>query len=149
MKIIKISASKGDSLSAAPFNHEKCGTNCDNLIQEWDSAMTAVVNELEKIGVVGNAKPDGDFDVNPRYEVRPGEVFSRYLDVVIISEDGAHKNFLKALHTPLPKLKKSYRVGISPQIVGWDILFAVYLERDQAQVWCPAKHYFEFLRKGH
>jgi len=44
-------------------------------------------------------------------------------------------------------LKKEYRIGISPEIYGWDVLFGVYLERFQAQVWCPNKVYFQHLQK--
>lgn len=146
VRIINISARKSDSLSAAQFNAVKCTSNCEELIAEWDSAMAAIVNELEKIGVVGNAKPDADFDLNRFYTVRPGEIFSRYVDVVIISQAGAYKNFVKAVHCALSKTTNAYRVGISPQIPGWETLFAVYLETHQAQVWCPDKRYFQFIR---
>ena len=147
MRLIKISASKSVSLCAMPFNHGKCGANCDELTKEWDGVMRSVSKGLEKIGVLGNENPDGDFDVNPYYSARPGEVFSRYIDVCVISERGAYKDLLTPLHAILMGLKKPYRIGISPQIVGWNILFAVYLERDQAQVWCPNKTYFERLLK--
>jgi hypothetical protein len=119
-----------------------------HLAEEWDEAIQALGSELREVGEIGNADPAADFDINPYYPIRPGATFSRYIDVVVISRAGAYKNFVNAVYRGLSKLRNAYRVGISPQIPGWTALFNVYLECDQAQVWCPDKRYFEFLRNA-
>jgi len=145
MRIIKISADKGDSLAAIAFNSEVCKSNVKELEAEWDKMKDTVVARLARLGPVGNAKPDADFDVNPYYKIRQGDLFSRFIDVCVISEKGAYLDFLKAVYSVLKKSEKKYRICIRPEIVGWGGLFYVFLEVDQAQVWCRDKAYGNWL----
>ncbi len=129
------------------FNSELCRGNAKELEAEWDRIKDRIVARLERLGSVGNAKPDADFDVNPYYLVRDGELFSRFIDVCIISERGAHLDFLKAMYPALNKSERKYRICIRPEVVGWEVLFYVFLEAKQAQVWCNDKPYFKWLEE--
>src|SRR5439155_10735273 len=88
MRITKISAAKGDSLCARAFNSEVCRRNAKQLEAEWDKVKDRIVARLERLGSVGNAKPDSDFDINPCHIIRDGELFSRFIDVCVLSERG-------------------------------------------------------------
>src|SRR5262245_43881109 len=133
MRIAKISAAKGDSLCATPFNSEACRSNAKELQAEWDKVKGRIVARLERLGLVGNAKPDADFDVNPDHIIRDGDLFSRFIEVCVVSERGARLDFLRAVHSVLKKSKRKYRICIRPEVVGWDVLFYVFLEVQQAQ----------------
>ena len=147
MRIIKISAEKGDSLAAIAFNSEVCKSNVKELEAEWDKMKDKVVARLARLGPVGNAKPDADFDVSPYYTVRQGDLFSRFIDVCVISEKGAYLDFLKAVYSVLKKSEKKYRICIRPEVVGWEVLFYVFLETNQSQMWCNDKTYFKWLEE--
>src|SRR5689334_9771650 len=145
MRITKISAAKGVSLCATPFNYEVCRGNSKELQAEWDKVEGRLVARLEPLGSVGNANPDADFDVNPDYLIRNGDLFNRFIDVCVISERGAHVDFLKAMHSVLKQSKRRYRICVRPEVVGWGVLFYVFLEANQAQIWCNDKSYFKWL----
>jgi hypothetical protein len=145
MRITRISAAKGDSLSASPFNSEVCRSNAKVLQAEWDKVEGRLVARLERLGSVGNAKPDADFDVNPDYKIRNSDLFSRFIEVCVVSERGARLDFLKAVHSVLKKSRRKYRICVRPEVVGWEVFFYVFLEATQAQIWCNDKTYCKWL----
>ena len=147
MRIIKIPAAKGDSLCATPFNSEVCRLYAKQLQAEWDKVEGRLVARLERLGSVGNAKRNADFHVNPDYVIRNGDLFSRFVDVCVISERGAYLDFLKAVHSVLRQSKRRYRICVRPEVVGWGVLFYVFLEAKQAQIWCNDKSYFKWIEE--
>jgi hypothetical protein len=146
MRVKSLTLRMADRIAGEAFNAEPGRPDTSRLLGEWDAMLSRMARSLARLGPVGNANPQAWFDVNPSYI--PCEVFSRYIDVVLLSEEAFRSAWPTAVYQCITKGPAAFRVGVRPEVFRQEPFFAAFLEPSLAQVWCSRSHpaYDHWLR---